>query len=594
MFPKDYRDRTWSQLDDRWDLVIIGGGITGAGILREAVRLGLKALLVEKRDFAWGTSSRSSKLVHGGLRYLREGKLGLTRASVRERDRLLAEGPGLVDPLSFLFTSYKGDHPGRWTMSAGLTIYDLLALQWSHRRYSPEELRLLAPHIGEEGLVAGLQYGDAQTDDARLVLRVIQEAVAGGGAALNYVAAEQLLRNEAGEVIGVRLARADALPGQAEPAPTTREVFARAVVNATGAWADRLRQQVGQPPRIRPLRGSHLIFPAWRLPVAQAITFLHPVDGRPVFIFPWEGVTLVGTTDVDHHEPLDGEPRISPQEVAYLMAAAAHQFPSLRLTLDDVLATYAGVRPVVGTGQADPSKEPRDHVVWQEAGLLTVTGGKLTTFRLIALDALSALRSRLPDLPAVDEDAPILDPLDPGLLPTSLRLSEEAKQRLLGRYGAAAADLVAAAGPDELGPVPGTSTLWAELRWAARSEAVVHLDDLMLRRTRLGLVLAEGGRAFLPRIRAICQPELGWDDRRWQAEEAAYLALWRRCYSLPEPGSVPSWHAMLAEARARRLAEQLRRRGVRREAAMVAAAALLALLLVWLYLIRRNGRARRA
>lgn len=587
MFDKGYRERIWSQLDQQWDLVIIGGGITGAGILREAVRLGLKTLLVEQRDFAWGTSSRSSKLVHGGLRYLREGKLGLTRASVRERQRLLAEGPGLVDPLSFLFTSYQGDHPGRWTMNAGLTIYDLLALQWSHRRYSSEELRLLAPHIGEEGLVGGLQYGDAQTDDARLVLRVIQEAVADGGVALNYVAARQLLRNETGEVIGVRLERTDALPGQVETAPAQREVFARAVVNATGAWADRLRGQLGQPPRLRPLRGSHLIFPAWRLPVAQAITFLHPLDGRPVFIFPWEGVTLVGTTDVDHHEPLDGEPRISPQEVAYLMAAAAYQFPLLRLTLDDVLSTYAGVRPVVGTGQADPSKEPRDHVVWEEAGLLTVTGGKLTTFRLIALDALAALRSRFPNMSALDEDAPILDPLDPDLLPSSVRLGEEVRQRLLGRYGAAAADLVAAARPDELGPVPGTTTLWAELRWAARSEAVVHLDDLLLRRTRLGLVLAEGGRAFLPRIRAVCQPELGWDDRRWEAEEAAYLALWRRCYSLPEPGSVPSWHVMLAEARARRLAEQLRRRGVRREVALAAAVALLALLL-WLRLLRQR------
>jgi glycerol-3-phosphate dehydrogenase len=596
---KCYRNDAWSQLDQDWDVIIIGGGITGAGILREAVRLGLKTLLVEQRDFAWGTSSRSSKLVHGGLRYLKEGKIGLTRASVRERQRLLAEGPGLIDPLGFLLTNYQGDSPGRWTFRAGLSVYDLLALQWSHRQYSPLELRLLAPHISEDRLEGGLRYGDAQTDDARLVLRVIQEAVAAGGVALNYVRGEQLLRGAKGEVVGVRLARTDradptedrtpgGITAGAVPALSVRDVHARVVINATGAWADRLRAQVGEPARIRPLRGSHLLFPAWRLPVAQAVSFLHPVDRRPVFIFPWEGVTLVGTTDVDHDLPLDQEPRISPQEVAYLMAAAAYQFPSLHLTLADVISTFAGVRPVIGSGQADPSKEARDHVVWEEAGLLTVTGGKLTTFRLIALDTLRAVRHRLPDLPDLADNLPVLDPVDEALISPAVGLDEAVRRRLLGRYGANANALLEAAQPDELEAIPGTEALWAELRWAARAEAVVHLDDLLLRRVRLGLLLPAGGRAFLPHIRAICQAELGWDDAAWQVEEAAYLALWQQCYGLPEPAMVPSWHVMLAEARARRPVVKPLRRRKRVQAPVLAALLGSATLLVWL-IWRRSG-----
>jgi glycerol-3-phosphate dehydrogenase len=599
MFGKHYRDTTWSQIDQDWDIIVIGGGITGAGILREAVRLGLKTLLVEQCDFAWGTSSRSSKLVHGGLRYLKERKFSLTRASVRERQRLLAEGPGLIDPLGFLLTNYQGDSPGRWTFRAGLSLYDLMALQWSHRRYSPLELRLLAPHISEDGLEGGLQYGDAQTDDARLTLRVIQEAVTAGGMALNYVRAESLLRDEDGQVVGVRLARTDSAGVESTALPNARttqegsalsvvDVHARVVINATGAWADRLRGQLGEPARIRPLRGSHLIFPAWRLPVAQAVSFLHPIDRRPVFIFPWEGVTLVGTTDVDTDQPLESEPAISAQEVAYLMAAVEHQFPSLHLSLADVVSTFAGVRPVIGTGEEDPSKESRDHVVWEEAGLLTITGGKLTTFRLIAVDALRAARHRLPAMREPRHDLPVLDAVDEGVIDAGAGLDRTVRRRLLGRYGAHAGALVRAAQPGELEPIPDVGALWAELRWAARAEAVVHLDDLLLRRVRLGLLLPHGGQALLPRIRAICQPELGWDDATWQAEEEAYLALWQQHYSLPEPAAVPNWHVMLAEARASHPPAPPLRRRKRVQAPVLMAALGLAALVLWLMLRRKQ------
>jgi glycerol-3-phosphate dehydrogenase len=254
------------------------------------------------------------------------------------------------------------------------------------------------------------------------VLRVLREAQAHGGVAVNYMAVATLVR-AGGQVCGARLE--DATGGG------THEVRARLVISATGAWADQLRGQAGAAPRLRPLRGSHLVLPAWRLPLSQAISLMHPADGRPVFAFPWEGVTLAGTTDVDHTGGMAQEAAITRGELDYLMAALRFQFPQLDLIESDIIATYAGVRPIIGSGHGD------------------------------------------------------------------------------------------------------TETLWAELRWAARAEAVERLEDLLLRRTRLGLQLRGGGAETMVRIRAICQAELGWSDARWDSGQAAYLALWNTHYSLP-------------------------------------------------------------
>jgi glycerol-3-phosphate dehydrogenase len=503
-----------------WDILIIGGGITGAGILLEAARRGLKALLVEQRDFAWGTSSRSSKLVHGGLRYLKEGQFGLTRESVLERNALMREAGGLVAPQSFAFGDYTGGKPGRKLFLLGLAIYDLMSGKRERHYVNGSDYLMMAPNVDRDDLQGGMCYTDAKTDDARLVLRVLQEAQAYGGVAVNYMAAESLLRSGS-TVIGARLA--DGGDG------STHEVRARLVINATGAWADKLRGETGAKARIRPLRGSHLVFPAWRLPLSQAVSLMHPHDGRPVFAYPWEGVTLVGTTDVDHGANLTSEAAITRAELDYLMVALHRVFPGALLKDSDVLATYAGVRPVIDSGKADPSKEGREHAVWIDDGLMTVTGGKLTTFRVIALDALKRAMPLL---------APWHDKLDPKPIFQrrewpGIRLRGSQRERIEGRYGAATASLIAAAQPGELELIPGTQTFWAELRWAARSEAVLHLEDLMLRRTRLGLQLRAGGEAELPRIRSICQCELGWSDARWGESQDAYLALWKSNYSLP-------------------------------------------------------------
>ncbi len=506
-----------------WDLLIIGGGITGAGILLEAARHGLHALLVEQHDFASGASSHSSKLVHGGLRYLKQGELRLTRDSVHEREHLLQVAAGLVTPQSFAFPAYQGRPPGRALFSVGLALYDLMAGQRTHHYYQPDEFLLRTPHIGTSGLRGGFCYADAKTDDARLILRVLQEAIAAGGTALNYMAVTQLLRTS-GKVRGAQLR--DATSG------ATHEVNARVVINATGAWGDALRPATHAKAKLRPLRGSHLIFPAWRLPVAQAVSLMHPQDGRPVFAFPWEGVTLVGTTDVDHQNMAEAA-SIDPAEVAYLMAAVQFQFAPLGLTENDIIATYAGVRPVIDSGKADPSREAREHAVWLEEGLLTVTGGKLTTFRLIALDALKHAAPMLPGWHAKLRVEPVFAST-PELVATTA-LSAWQRLRLEGRYGCHAAAVQACAHDGELETIPGTETLWVELRWAARNEAVLHLDDLLLRRTRIGLLLRHGAAAVLPRVRSICQSELGWDDARWEFEQTTYLALWQKQHGLPLP-----------------------------------------------------------
>jgi glycerol-3-phosphate dehydrogenase len=526
MWNTDWRDRVWDRLTEPWDIIVVGGGITGAGILREAVRAGLRTLLVDGGDFSSGTSSRSSKLVHGGLRYLRDAKLRLTLVSVQERENLLKQGRGLVTPLGFLLANFERDKIPAWVFGFGLILYDLMGLQWGHQHYDQTGMQTLCPQLTEEGLSGGFRYFDAQTEDARLTLRLIREAVAEGGLALNYARVEGLLKDHSGVVRGVQLL--DLAP---DAKRRSAEVQGQVVINATGAWADDLRQQVGAPRRMRNLRGSHLIFDWQKLPLNRAVSFLHPQDGRPVFAFPWEGVTLFGTTDVDQPHSEDDEPRISPSEIDYLLSALRQVFPAADLMEKDVLVTFAGVRGVVDTGKPDPSKESREHVLWHENGLVTITGGKLTTFRVMAHDALRSIRNRLPDEARLKRDERILG-LPPSERCMPAGLDGATCQRLLGRYGRETPALLAHAKPDEFERIGTSLYTWLELRFAAREEGIVHLDDLLLRRLRLGITLPAGALKLIDRIRAVAQPELGWDDSRWDREVQRYRQRWDRYYRL--------------------------------------------------------------
>lgn len=533
MWFQNWREHIWSALDQPWDIIIIGGGITGAGILREAARAHLRALLIEQHDFASGTSSRSGKMVHGGLRYLKNAQVKLTIESVRERDRLVREGRGLVTPNAFLLANFKHDTPPDWVFGIGLVMYDALALRWQHQHLAPPRARELVPELQSPELIGAYRYFDAQTDDARLTLRVLREAVREGGVALNYARVDELLREKSrstqphdspNAVAGVVLRDMET--------DKTAEVRARVIINATGAWADELRgQEFRQKEHLRKLRGSHLIFPFARLPLTRAVTFLHPRDKRPLYALPWQGVTLVGTTDNDHAS-VETNPRITAREIAYLMEATRFVFPAQELSETDIQATFAGLRPVVDTGNPDPSKESREFVLWDENGLLTVTGGKLTTFRLMAQNALDAVRTRLPEMKRVIVPQRVLD-----RLPHDDKLFHgfppHARLRLLGRYGADARALVDTAHAGELERIGNLSALWAELRWGARAEGVVHLDDLLMRRVRLGLLLPRGGIDCMSRVRAVAQPELGWDDARWVREEKMYADLWRESFAPP-------------------------------------------------------------
>jgi glycerol-3-phosphate dehydrogenase len=520
MWKNGFRDEIWSRLGEPWDLVVIGGGITGAGILSCGARAGKKVLLVEAQDFSSGTSSRSTKLVHGGLRYLRQGQFLLTRKSVRERERLMEEGKGLVDPLGFSLAAFPGDQMPKWMYGVGLAMYDALAWKWAHEAQSKAEMLRRVPALAGSKVQGGYRYFDAQTDDSRLVLRVLRESVRLGGTAINYARADKLLRTTDGKVRGVVLR--DTAPG----ASRTAEVKAKAVINATGAWADELRAELGQAKRLRRIRGSHLTFSAKRLPLPEAVSLLHPRDHRAVFAIPWEGVTILGTTDVDHGS-LDEEPAISHAETEYLLEAVTRAFPSAEIGPKDVISSYSGVRPVIDTGKKDPSKESREHAIWKEDGLTTITGGKLTTFALMARDVLAAIEDQIGELGDVPR---IFEPNVEGLSwPTEM--TEPERVRLLGRYGTEAGAI--ARDKDGAGRIGDSIVHYSELRHAARNEGVVTLSDLFLRRARIGLLLPKGGLEHIDAIKSIVLPELGWDEAKWTRELAAYEKTWRAAYGPP-------------------------------------------------------------
>jgi glycerol-3-phosphate dehydrogenase len=516
--------QTLQQGEQDWDLVVVGGGIIGAGILREAARRGLKTLLVEQRDFAWGTSSRSSKMVHGGLRYISHGDIKLTKDSLRERERLLREAPGLIERMGYHFTLRKGQFPGRIPFSILLWLYDHLAGIKDHRFFNKASFARHYKGLNMDGVTGAMYYTDTVTDDARLVLRVLQEAIHAGGVAVNYSKAQSLIKRD-GQVAGVVL--------QDVESGALVEVRCKAVINATGAWADRLRNEVNPEKRIRPLRGSHLVLPRHKLPVTDSLSLFHPVDKRPVFVFPWEGATVVGTTDLDHRDEVDQEASINKDELDYLLQIVQTMFPDHNITTDDIISTWSGVRPVIGSDSAtDPSKERRDHAVWVDDGLVTVSGGKLTTFRLIALDALNAAAPALGALSVKEPSDAIFR--TPAVGASQIDVADKPwLLRMIGRYGDNAKVLLEEASDAERQLIADTQFCLAECRFAARHEAVVHLDDLLLRRTRLGSLLERGGEAIFPALESICREELNWDTTRWQAEVTRYQEIWRKHYYLP-------------------------------------------------------------
>ncbi len=506
-----------------FDLVIIGGGVTGAGVFHEAVNLGFKTILLEANDFSWGTSSRSSKMVHGGLRYLKQGKFLLTKSAVKERERLLKTYPGLVNPLEFLMPIYTDYGPSKSSMKIGLSIYSFMARQKQHQSFTKDQTLEFVPHLRKDHLVSAVGFKDAQVDDARLVLRLINDGRQAGGIALNYTRVIGIERDKQGKVAAINAL--DTRTGQ------NAELKTKAVINATGAWAEQFHKSPEKGFHLRPLKGSHLIFPKTIIPLNRVISFVHPEDLRAVFMFPWNGFNILGTTEVDYGNNLDIEPFVTNKEASYLISGLQFILPDLDISLKDCVSSIAGIRPVLSKKKKRASKETREHVVWVDKGLVTITGGKLTTFRLLALDALKAAKKYLPKH---------LKTKTPGFNPQKKtcddfkQVPEILKKRLYGRYAQMAETLLKNSDKESLSHIGDTSSVWAEVCHAAEHENIHTLSDLMLRRLRIGLFLPNGGKAYLDKIENLCKPFLSWDTDRWAKEKQVYMDLWQKFYSPPK------------------------------------------------------------
>ncbi len=512
---------SFSDLENEYDIIVIGGGITGAGVFYEAAQSGWKPLLLEAMDFAWGTSSRSSKMVHGGLRYLKQGKFLLTKEAVKQRELLLKIYPGLVTPLKYIMPLYGHYGPSMIAMKAGLAVYSFMAGEKQHEIYTKAQAIEKIPGIKRENLISAVGFKDAQVDDARLVFRLIDRGRLLGGKALNYTKVEGIKRDQKGDIAGVDI--------RDEESGREFEIKTRVVINATGAFAEKLHPSPEKGFHIRPLRGSHLIFPKTKFPLKKVISFIHPQDLRPVFLFPWEGCIVLGTTDVDHDQDINLEPSVTMDEADYLMEGLKYILPDIDLSLKDCISSFAGVRPVLSKKNKSASKESREHVVWKDKGLITITGGKLTTFQLLAKDALKAAKPYLPR-PADMNMEPEQEKQNYSEL---WKVSKDMQERLTGRYGISGCQKIRNYDEKLFLPIENTNTLWAEIVYAAEHGSICHLSDLLLRRVRIGLLLFQGGIDILERVESLCRPYLSWDNRRWDQEKKDYIKLWKAFYGPP-------------------------------------------------------------
>ncbi|MDH5195757.1 MAG: glycerol-3-phosphate dehydrogenase/oxidase [Gemmatimonadota bacterium] len=511
------------------DVLVIGGGITGAGIARDAAMRGLRTALVERGDFATGTSGRSSRLVHGGLRYLEHYAFRLVHESVRERRILLRIAPHLVWPRSFLFPLYAGGRVPRWQLAAGMWLYDALASFRNverHRWLSKRAMLRAEPRLRAEALLGGARYYDAQCDDARLTLANVRDAHRYGALVASYAEVEGF-DIAAGRVRAARVV--DRLTGD------TLVARAQVVVNATGPWSDAVRQDGCR--MLQFSKGAHVVIARSRLGLAEAVTILSPVDGRVMFALPWGDLAYIGTTE----SPLDDAPAditADAADVVYLLRSANAVFPDARLQPDDVIATWAGVRPLVRPPNAvDPGAVPREHVIVEAPGLVSVLGGKLTTYRRMAADtvdrvaaALHGLDGRtLPPRARTDsEPLPGGETADLDLIAAEVEregIASPTARRLVQRYGseAPAVARLAAADPKLGLPIAtGASAIRAELIYAVQREMALTLPDLLIRRTHVFYETPGHGLADAADLAALVAPDLGWDAARCAAEVDAY------------------------------------------------------------------------
>jgi glycerol-3-phosphate dehydrogenase len=542
------REEMWEKIPEEVDLIVVGGGITGAGIARDAARRGLQVALFEQNDIAYGTSSRSSKLIHGGLRYLESYEFSLVFESVSERRVVLDLAPHLVNPLAFLFPVYQGSRKSLRMIDAGMWLYDGLALFRSpkrHRTLKPSEVAKEEPMLKQEGLQGAPVYYDCSTDDARLTLETIIDATQNGAVVVNWARVDALTKDDQGRVSGVvvKNARDGGL----------REVKAHTVINATGPWTDEVLAMSG--PRagklLRPTKGIHIVVEREKLPVEHAVVLFHPTDDRVLFALPWGERTYVGTTDTDY-EGSPGEEAATLEDVDYLIAASNHYFQANQIAREDVISTWAGLRPLIApepeVGEISESQVSREHqILIGEDGLITIAGGKLTTYRKMAKECvdiavnLLKLMGKLPEdihsgqtfkfpLPGAvgwpeDDDhdkvaADLVAACDCGL-------PAEVSRHLVDTYGMRALELakLCAANPSLMEPiVPGRVEIMAQVDFGVREELAASVSDIMIRRTQIFFRDFKQGLGSLDKVALRLAHLIGWSDEEKQKSIDAYEA----------------------------------------------------------------------
>jgi len=513
------RSEALSRLEhETFDVLVVGGGITGVGVALDAASRGLRTALVERDDFSSGTSSKSSKLAHGGLRYLQQKEFGLVYEALYERTIMLRNAPHLVRELPFLIPILTRDGLMNAkiarALGSALWMYDLTGGIRSgklHKRISKARAVEHMPTLREANLASAYIYYDAQVDDSRLTLTVARTAAAHGAAIANHTTVVGLLKDAAGMVRGATV----------EADGRQFDVQARAVVNAAGVWSDAVRaMDEGTDPRsIRPAKGIHITVPWEKVRNDIAVIVPVPKDRRSIFVVPWGDFTYIGTTDTDYDGDAE-DPQCTPEDVQYCLDAM-NLAMGTPLTHADVTGVWAGLRPLVAGGSVgDKTKDlSRKHAVrTSPGGVTTVTGGKLTTYRRMAVDTVDAVSSRL-DVKSKSRTK-------------KLRLlgaegSQPADEHLQSRFGSLGADVLTLAhsDPDLAAPlVPGLPYLRAEAVYAVREEMARTLADVLERRTRARIIARDASLEAAPSVAALIGRELGWDDARIEAEVTAYAA----------------------------------------------------------------------
>jgi glycerol-3-phosphate dehydrogenase len=553
--PQRLRQATWCYLaEEVFDVLVIGGGVNGAAVARDAVLRGMSVALVERTDFAAGTSSRSSKLIHGGIRYLEQGDIALVLEACRERDLLRASlAPHLVRAQPFVFPIYEDDAVPIWQLRIGLVLYDLLAGFHNvrmHRMLSLQDLRAHEPALLTSGLRGGALYYDCWTDDARLTLETALAARERGAAVINYVEVAALESDSSG-----RLASAvvrDRMSGE-----TTR-LRARSFVNVTGPWLDSVRRldDAGAPPRLMLTKGVHAVFDRDRIGNRDAVVIRGPSDDRVMFAIPWQQQTLVGTTDTFYA----GDPAAvaaDAEDVEYLLDAVNRAFPRANVTTADVISTYAGLRPLVAPEdeleESDISRE--DEIFESPSGLISLGGGKLTTHRHVAERIVDIVARRIGRRSGRCRTDTVGLPGAAGVLPgpTPDAPPSRAEDHLRRRYGAVAPEVGLLARDDPALAkriVDDLPDLRAEVVWAVEREMATTLEDVLMRRLHVHLRSRMCGAEVARSVATLMATRLGWDEARVESEVRTYEAALARSRNVLQRGASESspGEAQLAES----------------------------------------------